>query len=143
MTEEQINLGNELIAKFMGWKHFDSAIDLSYVDFCGDYEIIFKDVWTEGEDLIENKYSYKYDSEEHIQYHYKLRFNSSWDWLMPVVDKIEKIINCQISIERCSLDGCFYKYCFLDTPYVYTDKKFEGYYESVLNFIQQYNKNKK
>jgi hypothetical protein len=87
-NKEKIALINAGIAEFLGWRHFDKATCLEYADFHGEDEHEFEDVWTEGEDLIEGKYSYKYDSDESIKYHYLLKFHESWDALMPVIIKI-------------------------------------------------------
>jgi hypothetical protein len=87
----KIKLINVGIAEFLGWRHFDKAISVSYVDFYGDEVSVFDDVWTEGEDLIEGKYTYHYDKKGSINYHYSLKFHESWDALMPVIQKIAKL----------------------------------------------------
>lgn len=68
-------------------------------------------------------------------------YHRNWQALMPVVEKIESIIKHQLYIERCSLDGVFYKYWFIDgiLP-VYENNKLHGYYEAVIKFIKWYNK---
>jgi hypothetical protein len=89
--KEKLALYNTEIAKFLGWRHFDKATSVSYVDFCGDDVSEFEDVWTEGEDLIDGKYTYNYQSDKSIRYHYSLKFHESWDALMPVIVKITEI----------------------------------------------------
>jgi len=90
MNKEQVTEGNKLISEFMGYKfvtigyfgqpdetgwqienrEWMDKMDISNV---GDYYVnVSKDTWFEAED---------------IQYH------SSWDWLMPVVEKIESFWN--------------------------------------------------
>ena len=90
-SEEKIALINAGIAESLGWRHFDKATSVSYVDFYGDDVSEFENVWTEGEDLIEGKYSYHYEKEGNIRYHYTLKFHESWDALMPVIQKIGKL----------------------------------------------------
>lgn len=91
VNEEKIALINANIAEFMGWRHFDKAASVSYVDFCGDDVHEFEDVWTEGEDLIDGKYTYHYNIDKTIEYHYSLKFHESWDALMSVLIKIAKL----------------------------------------------------
>lgn len=96
----------------------------------------FMDNWTDNG--LEPAY-YVYNHKGY-QFH-ELLFHKSWDWLMPIVDKIENIVKHQLYIKRCSLDGVFYKYWFIDeiSP-VYEDNKLNGYYEAVIKFIKWYNK---
>jgi hypothetical protein len=61
MTQEEILKGNRLIADFME------------VDYSGKFQYIARVGYTVSL------------SEEHLQY------NSSWDWLIPVFQKIEKL----------------------------------------------------
>ena len=70
MSEEKIIEGNKLIAEFMG----------------GVVCSIFTDhvLYDMGKDGIENKRYWANTS---------LKFHSSYDWLMPVVEKIEKLEN--------------------------------------------------
>lgn len=66
---------NELIAQFMGGLKGDADSDVS-------------DLW--------------YFGDRHAKY---LRYDSSWDWLMPVVQKIEKMTNVSVIIKgsRCRI----------------------------------------
>lgn len=54
--------GNKLIAEFMGWKHLPADKFVKFARF---------EIGEEGEQMSNPKY------------------HSSWDWLMPVVEKIE------------------------------------------------------
>jgi hypothetical protein len=90
-NKEKIALINAGIAEFLGWRHFDKCTSVEYFDFYGDHVSEFEDVWTEGEDLIEGVYSYHYDIDKTIKYHYLLKFHESWDALMPVIIKIAEI----------------------------------------------------
>ena len=116
MTQEQINDNNKLIAEFMMGEKVVDGLNIplmAYLDSKGDYH-----------------------HEEDLHYH------SSWDWLMPVVEKIES-------------DGRTYQ-CVqqLHTVYFYDVKtkgtisfscketKLESTYEAVVKFIKWYNDNK-
>jgi hypothetical protein len=78
-----------------------------------------------------------------------LLFNSSWDWLMPVVEKIES--------EFCSSNIHYYSAGMMKQEYVveflgynidydnsqYDKSKIKAVYKAVIKFIKWYNKNKK
>tara|TARA_R110002020_G_scaffold273096_5_gene488114 strand:- start:837 stop:1133 length:297 start_codon:yes stop_codon:yes gene_type:complete len=63
-----------------------------------------------------------------------LSYHISWDWLMPVVKKCWKIIN-ELDM---SFDKVIFKYRF--DYIVYADLKES--YEAIVEFINEYNKNK-
>lgn len=62
-----------------------------------------------------------------------LSYHTSWDWLMPVVEKCWKIINEFETI----FDKVIFKYRF--DYMVYADLKES--YEAIVEFINEYNKN--
>jgi hypothetical protein len=112
--------GNKLIAGFMGFIHRDSNV----------YKV------PEGEDL------------KYLAYHLnlnKMPYHTSWDWLMPVVEKIESL-GYDSRIMGNNSDGGFL--CdFVDgdnneaackTNYT---SKLEAVYAAVVAFIQWYNNN--
>jgi len=77
-------------------------------------------------------------------------YDVSWDWLMPVVEKIEKNkyvdefnINWDSLGEKhhCEITNT-QKFTF-ETIRIYADSKIEAVYEAVVEFIKWYNKNKK
>ena len=78
---------------------------------------------------------------ESWQYEEELQYHTSWDWLMPVVDKIEKL---GYSYDRINAD------VFINTqegkniipnPMDYnTMTMLEKTYQAVVEFIKQYNK---
>jgi len=91
---------NELIAEFMGWESFK------------------EDLWHDPKspkimDLYE---------------HYEMRWKTSWDWLMPVIQKID-LLNQQDPI---SLENYDVAYMPLSTP-------INEVYEDVIEFIKWYN----
>ena len=166
-NKENINLINAGIAKFLGWRHFDKATSVSYVDFYGGDVSEFEDVWTEGEDLIEGIYTYHYDKNETINYHYSLKFHESWDALMPVIVKIATEVrykrfpinvtisghggayiainsgNCageEYKGERLIADTLNTNYCINDVEMEY--KPIELVWLAVGQFVEWYEKNK-
>ncbi len=78
-------------------------------------------------------------------------FHKSWDWLMPVVDKIE---NFQDGEDGESMRGHLYNFR-IEQHFVYIldgesmdviiemngDSKLEATYNAVVEFVNQYNKN--
>ena len=74
----------------------------------------------------------------------ELSYDESWDWLMPVVEKIEKMVN-NVTIDQ--------KYSLIYTGFMFNDKqdfqwqenkgsKLENTYNVVVEFILWYNENK-
>lgn len=65
----------------------------------------------------------------------KMEYHTSWDWLMPVVDKIERLGNrCEIGITKCKIYSADYN---RETFYAAT--KILAVYEHVVDFIKWYN----
>lgn len=68
MEQTEIIEGNKLIADFMGWHYNKSG------------------QWSRKEDFV------IIDGEEYSEkWERLLKFHTSWDWLMPVVEKIESL----------------------------------------------------
>ncbi len=129
MTEKEIQKGNKLIAEFMGWE-FHSKNGFEYYVNNKDRKI---PCWGE--------YSSKIPIED-FDYHL------SWDWLMPVVDKIEATFNSIYTDIRKGLPikkGKYYTYIEVDgenyTHAYYGKTKLEATYKAVIEFIKWYNKN--
>lgn len=112
----EINEGNLIIAKFMG--------DKEYV-----HKAHFKHWMREEAELIGIE---------------DLQFHSSWDWLMPVVEKIRDLgsIDIVISIKRSVFiswdDGTAYFKQTLGNG----RNSIETTYEAVIEFIKWYNETK-
>ena len=107
MTQKKILSNNKLIAKFMG------DIIQTKLLIGGEY---FDEVWLR-----------KLDKSHYIELYY----HSSWDWLMPVIDKIMGI--CFSNDESGTHDSNqFYEIrdCIPDINQTY---------QSVINFIKWYN----
>ena len=67
-----------------------------------------------------------------------LKFHCSWDWLMPVIQKIIKTIGYK-SVEYCTTEE-WYNYTNIARMYIGIDIQHAHYY--VVEFIYWYNKNK-
>lgn len=79
-----------------------------------------------------------------------LEFNSSWDWLMPVIEKIEKIHDSfhgyfavYIGSNSCTIQGTNLRTDPNNPHYAYynnvtLDTKINSVYEAILNFIDFY-----
>ena len=133
---------NKLIAEFMGWKLQDNPTERWYGSYKEQNGILHKN--TNKEPLL---------------------FHTSWDWLMPVVDKIERQHKANFRI-KCiwnEFNECSYyqvivnieqgemskdRSCIYDSKKVYdyigdTSKcKVSATYKAVVEFIKWYNKNK-
>jgi hypothetical protein len=119
------NKGNELIADFMGWELITN-------------DPICSDRWVNKDgEMVGNRFSKRLD------------FHNSWDWLMPVVEKIESLtttdgrgeVHYIVSIEA---DSCIISvggeseivYC---QAYDTGKNKKEVVFEAVVEFIQWMN----
>jgi len=76
-----------------------------------------------------------------------LRFNISWDWLMPVVEKIETLEHPDFGYYTLTI--CGDSYIESESGEVVSEttgiglSKLHSVYETVVKFIQWYNENKK
>jgi hypothetical protein len=113
---------NKLIAEFMGFKLQQDPNERWF----GQYFTTPNDVWANRIEL--------------------LHFDTDWNWLMEVVEKIEDIETIDVDIltngtriyewrsgGRVIADNC---------ANISFDKKIEHTYDSVVEFVQWYNKNK-
>ena len=136
MSNTSVIEGNKLIAEFMGakWLFQDDAIYHRYGWF---YEL----------DNTPTKWTSLWHDNEHLQYH------SSWDWLMPVVEKINAlqvpedsrgVVTYVVTIEP--------GYCVISAGgegIVSEEQAFDSgepliatVYRAVINFIKQHNSQK-
>ena len=126
MTNEEIIEGNKLIAKFMGGK-FRKSKDKNALDKYFD---------------LKDKGYFYYENE--ICYH------ASWDWIMPVLEKIEQI-GCIIEISYSLV--CMCRICVIWKKHekalnIINDNNgglepIIAIYKSVVEFIKWYNQNTK
>ena len=138
-TTEQ---NNRMIAEFMGFVSTNSCIrdgeTGKYYDFHGhnnfpcikETEICIESEWGYG--LVEADYLFLSD----------LKFHTSWDWLMPVVEQIESLgYDTELIYRLDDGEHCFY---INDSPVFSSqmgDKK-SATYQAVCQFIEWCNKNK-
>jgi hypothetical protein len=84
MTQEEIIEGNKTIAEFMGYKYLPEHI------LNGEKGAFVKD----------DKLSIH---AEFIGKQFCAKYRTSWDWLMPVVEKINTMANVRIQVGICSI----------------------------------------
>jgi hypothetical protein len=78
----------------------------------------------------------------------ELQYNLSWEWLMPVVEKIESEYNGEVMIYNCCCDiGIFPANCdssntIVSIDYPEAKSKIEAVWIAIYKFIQWYNENK-
>jgi hypothetical protein len=110
---------NKLIAEFMGYdlsKVLDEMPLNKQGNFCNGNGDLDKD----------GKPCY-------ATYAPSLQYNTSWDWLMPVVDKIEK--TAYVNIKGCAVD--ISTIVSTNAP-----SKIDAVYKAVVEFIKWHNQNK-
>ena len=99
MTSEEILDGNKLIAEFMGAVTHKTAPVIISPYIKND------EVWY-GDNTIPNE---QRESSFRIS---ELKYHSSWDWLMPVVEKIENVLDGDVSIsikdDSCNINSNYY-----------------------------------
>lgn len=129
MSKENIIKNNELIAEFMGGK-YETNLPFAYT----------KSGWT---DTPANS------SNQIVQSH-TFKYNSSWDWLMPVIEKIQKLgYVCVIYGNYCNIiekdlftkkyDGEGFNIDYYSES---IDNVIEAVYKCAIEFIKWYNQNK-
>lgn len=123
MTNEEILNGNTLIAVFMGGE-FRTDLPFTYT----------KEGWvnTPANDNMQ------------IAQNYDLKYHSSWDWLMPVVEKIEDLDD-KFYFVKIHSGGCFIHpinntKAYNVKQYQAGKSKIEMVYATVVEFIEWYNK---
>lgn len=117
MTREEITEGNVLIAEFMGWKKTNG--------FEGDTRLTVPRV-------VFNDPKYRFIEPERIMYH------TSWDCLIPVVEKAVSICG-QLdfnSVERLVAEDIFYSDNMLSEI---IEGDIEAIYNRSIKFIKFYN----
>lgn len=122
MNKEQvIEEGNKIIAEFMGYDFSALSISYEYFDRNGTLE------W---------ETRYRKPTVDDLEYH------SSFDWLMPVVDKIESIDSCTYEVMlKYAIAFVCDKGLHGNPPVVRAigSTRIETAYNLVVKFIQWYN----
>jgi hypothetical protein len=129
---------NKLIAEFMGLNIINNIVTN------GPQRLVF---YTRYGDDRDNPDEYDYSSVYELK---NLEYYTSWDWLMPVVEKIEYAHNCFVTITLVHAEITNRDLGQRDTPLndpifdIEADgkTKHEAIYKAVLKFIKWYNENK-
>ena len=140
MNKQEVKDGNKLIAEFMGWEISEKDLPYRNYSLVGIPEQ-FRTVYGYGNAEPFSELTFK-----------NLQFHASWDWLMPVPEKIEELgYNTLISkgfvvanygTQVCAIGQDFAYREFIDTPDP-VETKLEAVYSAVVNFIKQYNVDEK
>lgn len=117
-TEEILN-GNKLIAEFMGVVNDFS--DIYHLPQFGRYELKYGQI----------------DFDECFKLN-ELKYNSSWDWLMPVVEKIEKTKMADIIIHAKNMVEISYN---KETKTFFSGSLIDNVFDSCVSFVEWYNQN--
>jgi hypothetical protein len=121
LTPEEILEGNKLIAQFMG-DYFDTGLEPSY--------------------YIRYNQEYKLEDSQ---------FHSSWDWIMPVVDKINgmgkaysfAIFKTYVSLTVEKGGKVFKDYSFAFSEYITTEQTGkQAAFKLIVKFVKWENENK-
>lgn len=135
---------NILIAGFYAECHFEDRGN-------GWYSKIPSGKWASPRDEKTNALFNKYplsngESIKYMVYEPLLKFHISWDWLMPVVEKIETL-NYIVKIHQ---NICIIQACIMGdrtviskqiSNYMESNTKLSNTYKAVVEFIKWYNKN--
>lgn len=70
-----------------------------------------------------------------------LQYHTSWDWLMPVLNKIRSF-DCEFDIEQIGVFEVSYGGNWIGKSISHYEFDLDLTYEAVVEFINQYNKNK-
>ena len=117
MTPEEIIEGNKIIALFMGWKVSKHLSSKSFLKK-GGFHVINSD----GSIMRASD---------------QLKYHSSWEELIPVVDKIESTMTSDVVISK---DQTIITFTRLNYPTISVKEKgrIENTYLAIVNFIKWY-----
>jgi hypothetical protein len=137
MTPKEIILSNSLIAEFMEVSNALSRY--YYLPMFGHYYNSYGNI----------EYTDTFNEEE-------LKYHSSWDWIMPVVEKIERLCTKERPIDvriQGGMVGVYvfipnstpteYEYIYQENGYSENDSKIESVWLAMIAFIKWYNQNQK
>ena len=152
MSEQEIIEGNKLIAEFMGYKLITPEMRRNPEDW-----------YINGKPSCYWENHLLRGSKKVLCSENSLRYHSSWDWLMPVIDKIHDIDeglvtdrNYHIEILKRyvrviynwnnyiiptidTTNQAAYSESFEDYRYIFFDSKIEAVWFAVVKFIKWYN----
>lgn len=128
MEQQEIIEGNKLIAEFMGAEVLSPKTKFTYYDF--------GDNWSET-----NSYVFQQKIHDNM-----LKYHSSWDWLIPIIDKIELIEDSkyvvQIAADRCTIFEWNDSENIVKFNVMHTGEKITATYKCIIEFIKWYNNGK-
>jgi hypothetical protein len=127
MTTEE---GNKLIAEFMGLKAVRPFKDIGHPE-----------VW--AWETPTNSPLYRVANGNDLE---NIYFHSSWDWLMPCVEKIESL-GCIVEIWLCLGKGCriikgSFKVPTMTIANTESNSTIEAVWQAVIQYIEWYNQSK-
>ena len=146
MTVEEASNGNELIAQFMGYQ----ILNKKYQERNYNSSNEFYYEWNEGE-IVCDKYGNEVNlpnGDDPIYFLDELPFDSSYDWLIPVVEKIENLtfgnttqFDVVIDKRGCCITQYFYggEHHRWQTGLYNSLNKIESIWTCVVSFIKWYN----
>ena len=126
MSEQEIIEGNKLIAEFMEYR-FKNQSKYWCIYPLDDNSFLRNLGWVEFNNL---------------------KFHSSWDWLMPVVEKVTSLIQEKLYIpigkykeyeEQHNLYGIQWRKLFDYQSYNFFKARIESIYKAIVEFIKWYN----
>jgi len=155
-----------LISKFIGWEYFKSSKyseeqwgSHSHFESCSVWILNPTKLYREnpchyGYSYLDGEYNSSISKEDlFTDYAYNLQFDTSWDWLMPVLEKIESLpcINVYISKSMLSKEHSveityekypLYKKELNKTIFIRNESKIQAVYEALVEFLEWYNTHK-
>lgn len=151
LQEKQI-----LLAEFLGWKYYPKVKIMTHFYDCELHklnDLDEDDVWIVGVKPEFEKYLCTspafYDinniEKPYDDYHYSLKFNSDWNWIIKVVEKIENldydfiISNKTANVWTKTDFNCITDNSKDENRY---SSKLEAVFEACVQFVEWYNKNK-
>lgn len=156
----------ELIALFMGYRLINDCIQSNDLYEAGNGlgEDSVENIWVlnPSEKFLELKRFGMWVTEDYYnsekpydEWHYEggLKYKESWDWLMPVVEKIESLyegnIIVKIAFNNCSISICTQYYLahdemvFNGIEFHKEETKIKSVWKTVVEFIKWYNSQSK
>lgn len=122
LTQEEILEGNKLCAEFLGGMYSEHAEAWGFGNAKNIGSKMFQEVMYHN--IIQAE-----------RFEKELKFHSDWNWLMEIVEKIEKT-SAWVNIKGCAVDISTISNTSAKT-------KIEATFIAVVNFIKWYNENNK
>lgn len=147
MTQEEILEGNKLIADFMELKYgikeylIDNGDEFNYKFEKSYSPFIFTDILPKSNNLKGYKYA-KYFEKFDETHNTLLHYHSSWNWLIPVFQKIEKLgYGFAIMQDEVEIFESGYQWITHSLETTINKTLIEAAFICCADFIEQYNNN--